>query len=265
MADFISKRLQKQTVSPETYQSKVKLDKKEVNLSYLEAKDTAGEYKLTYIINLNLKGRKIDPKKKLSPATIDMESLRDGIISNIPSYDQKYLSLKKFDDRKAIFSFDHEKWIKDATKGIKPKTYYSKFDREFRLKVQPPKEILKESVSKKFEDFITRKFLQWLDDNKNQEKKWFEYLIPKREQRKMRVRFHNMFDWHYDSQWNKMIAKLKSIYVIALLYATGTAVKKMSSNNISKSKKELFSTKVEKNIDKFDRKKWEDFTRKKFF
>ncbi len=265
MSDFISNQLQKQTLSPETYSSKILLAKNEVNINFLESKDTGGTFKLHYIVQINTRGRRIDPSKKLSPATIDMQSLRDGIIARIPRYDQDYLTLVSFDDRKAIFELNHEKWIKDATTGMNPRTHFSKFDREFRFKKQIPREIGKVKVSYRFEKFITRKFLDWLENNPNRQSKYFEYLLPKREAAKLRVKFQNMFDWHYDSQWNMVVARLKSVYVIALLYATGTAVKKLSQNNLNKSQKELFSTKVEKNIQKFDRKKWEDFTRRKFF
>lgn len=265
MSDFISSDLQKQTISPETYDSKITLNKNEVSLQFLEAKDSGGTFKLIYIVQINTRGRKLDPQKKLTPASIDMETLREGIIARIPAYDRKYLVLKIFDDRKAIFEFNHEKWLKEATRGIKPKTHFSKFDREFKFKTQPPREIGKDRLSLRFENFITRKFLDWLDESPRKQKSFFEYLIPKKEARQLRIKFRNMFDWHYDSQWNKMVAKLKSIYIVALLYATGAAVKKMSQSNINKSQKELFSTKVEKNIKSFDRKKWEDFTRRKFF
>ena len=265
MSDFISSQLQKQTLSPELYPSKAVLQKNEVNIQFLESKDTGGTFKLHYIVQINTRGRKIDPSKKLSPATIDMQSLREGIVARISSYDQNYLTLIKFDDKKAIFELNHEKWIKDATAGMNPRTHFSKFDREFRFKRQVPRELGKDKVSYRFEKFITRKFLDWLENNPNRQKKYFEYLLPKREASAMRIKFQNMFDWHYDSQWNMVVARLKSVYVIALLYATGAAVKKLSRNNLNKSQKELFATKVEKNIQRFDRKKWEDFTRRKFF
>lgn len=265
MADFISKDLQRQTVAPETYDSKIKLNKNEVNLQFLEAKDSGGTFKLHYIVQINTKGRKLDPKKQLSPATIEMETLRDGIIARIPAYDREYLVLKRFDDRKAFFEFNHEKWLKDATKGLKPRTHFSKFDREFRFKKQIPREIRKDRVSLRFEKFLTRKFLDWLEANPSKRKSYLEYLLPKKEQRQLRIKFQNMFDWYYDSQWNKMVAKLKSVYIVALLYATGAIVKRLSQSNINHSQKELFATKVKRNIKTFDRKKWENFTRRRFF
>lgn len=265
MADFISKELQKQTVAPETYKSKIELTKREVGLQFLETKDANGVFKIIYIVTINTKGRKSDPKRTIKLSDYDMQSLREGILSNIPAYDKKYLVLKKFDDRKAFFEFDHEKWLKDATKGMKGKTHYSKFDREFRFKIQPPKEIRKDKITIKFEKFLTRKFLDWLENNETKSKDYFKYLIPKNQQRKIKTKIRNMFDWSYDAQWNRMVAKLKTIYIIALMYATGSAVKKISRNNINKSKKQLFATRVQSNLNSFDKRKWQEFSRKKFF
>jgi len=266
MADFISKDLQKQTVSPETYPDKIKLNKNEVSLQFLETKDNGGTFKLHYIVQIRPKGRQHDPRKKLSPADLDMESLRDAIVSNISAYDRSYLILKKFDDRKAFFEFNHKKWLKDAMKGIKPRTHFSKFDREFRFKKIPPKEIRKDKITLKFEQFLTRKFLDYLEDMPISKRgEFFKHIVPKKEQKKIKTKIRNMFDWSYDAQWNRMVAKLKTVYIIALLYATGAAAKKLKQININKSQKELFATKVEKNIKTFDKKKWEDFTKRKFF
>lgn len=265
MAGFISTELTKQTLSKELYSSKIILNKNEVSLDFLESKDMGNSFKLIYIIRINTKGRKLDPGKVMSMTTLDLESLKNGIVSNFSVYDKKYLMLKAFDDKRAIFEFNYEKWLKEATNGMVGKTYFSKFDREFKFKILPPKEIKKDLLSIKFEKFITRKFLDSLEKKTKEQKEFFKYLIPPKEQKKIKTSFRNMFDWYYDSQWNKMVAKLKSIYIIALMYATGSAIKKLSQKNITKSQKELFSTKVSNNLISFDKKKWEDFTRKRFF
>ena len=265
MADFISKDLQKQTVAPEEYDKKIELRKNEVTLNFYETKDSGGVFRINYIVMIKPKGRRLDPKVKMSPAVLDMQSLRNAIVSNIPPFDRKYMILRKFDDRKAFFVFDHEKWLKDATRGMKGKTHYSKFDREFKFKIKPPSAIHRDRLTIKFEKFLTRKFLDWLEKKKSNQKDYFKYLIPSREQRKIRMNIMNMFDWHYDSQWNRMVAKLKSIYIIALAYATGSAVKKLSRSNINKSQKKLFSDRVNNNINSFDKRRWQEFARKKFF
>ena len=265
MSDFISRDLQKQNLPPEQYTSKLKLNKNEVSLSFLQSKDTGGTLVLTYAVQIVPKGRKIDPKRRISPATVDMTSLREGILSSIRGYDRKYLILKKFDDKKAVFHFDHETFLKDSTRGMKPVTKYSKFNREFKFKKVPPREVLRNAIPSTFGDFITRKFIDWMEDNQSKQKKWFEFLIPKTQQSRVRTKFRNMFDWSYDQQKNTIFASLKSIYVVALIYATGVGVKKLTARDLNRSKKELFATKVEKNIKRFDAKKWQEFTRKKFF
>lgn len=265
MAQFIAPELRNATLPPEQYDKKIKLRKNEVTLNFLETKDSNGIFRINYIVQLRLKGRRLDPQVKISPSVLDMQSLRDAILSNIPPFDRKYMILRKFDDKKAFFDFNHDKWLKDATKGMKGKTHFSKFDREFKFKIQPPKAVSRDRLTIKFEKFITRKFLDWLENKKSKQKVYFKYLIPAREQKKIRTKMINMFDWHYDSQWNRMVAKLKSIYIIALIYATGAMVKKLSRSNISDSQKKLFSDRVKSNIKSFDKRKWEEFTRKKFF
>lgn len=265
MSDFIATQLKKETLSPETYDSKIKLNKNEVSLQFLETKNTIVAFKLYYLIQINLSGRKLDPSKKLSPKYLDMDELEKIIISKISNYDKEFIILKKFDDKKAEFEFDYKKWLKKATKGIKGTTSFSKFDREFRFKIKVPKEIKKDRMSYKFDKFIERKFLDWLEENESKQTNMFSYLIPKSQRRKLQIKIRNMFDWYYDSQWNKITAKLKSTYVIALLYSAGLITKRLSRGKIEKSKKELFSDKVKKNSVNFDRKKWEEFSRKKFF
>lgn len=263
MSDFISKELQKQTIAPETYDSKIVLFKNEVNIQYVNSRDTGPEFKLYYLVNLSIKGRRLDPKTVLSPRTIDMKSLEDGIYSNLKSFDSRYLVLSKFDDRRAEFVFDHERWLKDATSGMKGKTSFSKFDREFRFKIKLPFELSKDANGYSFNKFITRKFLDWLETNQSKQRNFFDYLIPASQQRSIRNNLRGMFDWSYNQQWNYIQAKLKSVYVIALLFATGAAVDKLKTSNLRD--KELFATKVKDNIHKFDAAKWKKFVGTKIF
>lgn len=58
-----------------------------------------------------------------------------------------------------------------------------------------------------------------------------------------------MFDWEYDHRRNKVEAKLKSIWIIALLYTTSELTKKESLNKIQKqSRQKLFTTKVKSEL-----------------
>lgn len=263
MPNFISPNLIQQNLSPPQYDEKLKLTKYDVKLTFLYSKDNGVDYTLTYAVQILPKGNKIDPSKPFTVANIDMISLREAILGNIPPSDLKYIILQSFDNIKAIFKFNVDKWMKDATMGIRPMIHISKFDRSFKLKKAPPRVILYEPTRNVFEQFITRKFKDWLESSKK-EAKFFKYLVPENQRNKIRTKFRNMFDWSYDSQWNKIIATLKPLYIMALLYATGEVIKGLRASSITRSKKELFSTKVEKNLPKFDRKKWETFVKKKF-
>jgi len=260
---LISPQLQKQNIPSVNYSSKIKLSSKDVGLDFLLAKDTGRFYEVHFALQINPKGHEIDPSVPLTPRNIDMSSLHKAIMNNIRPYDQRYMVISDFDTNKVKFRFNHEKWMKKATSGLTPKTKYSKFDREFKLKVAPPPMILTTHVRKPFEDFIVRKFLDWLESS-HKEAKYFKYLFPNSIRSRIRTKARNMFDWEYDTQWNTVIARLKNIYILALLYATGEITKRLTSRNLQKSQKELFATKVKKNMDKFDRKKWEKFIRRKF-
>ncbi len=263
MSDFINKDFQKQTIKGEEYDKKISVSKGDVSLEFLNSNDTGQNFHLRYTVIIKPKGRKLDPKEPLSPKNIKMTTLRDAIIANISSYDQRYMILKEFDERKCKFIFDYEKWLRDATRGMKPVTHFTRFDRHFKFKKQIPKMIRTTISARFFDDFIVRKFLDWLNKTRK-EQKFFKRLIPQRVQRQIRMSIRNMFDWSYDMQWNRVVAKMKPKYVVGLLFATGVVAHKLTSKDVKGKRKELFATRVEKKISKFDRKKWEKFIRRRF-
>ena len=264
MANFINPVFLNPNIPQKRFNEKLKLTKGEVKISFLLAAPTNGTYKVVFIVNVYPKGRMKDPSIIVSPRNLDMQSLRNAIIANIKEYDKQYMILKEFDHRKAIFHLDGKKWFKDTTQNLTPRVHFSKFDRSFKLKKAPPRMIMMDFGRDQFGKFVVKNFKNWLEDSRK-EANYFRYLMPESMRNKMRGKIRDMFDWNYDIQLNTITARLKPVWIIALLYATGEAVKQMNINQVkNKSKKELFATKVKKNIKKFDRQKWIDFTKQKF-
>lgn len=263
MSDFINPQLQKQTISSPSYKKEIVLNRNNVRLNFLLARVSQGKWKIRFIVELRLSGNQINPMKQVRASTVNMASLKKAILDNVSSYDLKYIDLDYFNTNTAEFYFDHEKWLKDATANLTPRTHMSKFDREFKLKKKLPSMITTTYTSPDLQKLIVNAFKDWLEKSKK-ENDFFKYLIPRTQRSKIRTKFRNMFEWEYDIQWNKIIATLKSIYIMALLYAVGEGISKLNSKNINSSKKNLFSVKVKSKIPKFDSKKWEKFIKKRF-
>lgn len=265
MANFLNPIFLNTNIRQQKFVEKIKIDRTDVSLQFLLGNNATDTYRVVYIVNLNPGIRLKDPSITLSPRNINMESLRNAIIANIRPYDKKYMVLKTFDTRKAEFHLDTDKWFKDATTGLNPKTHYSKFDRAFKLKIAPPRMILQDFIRKYWGEFVIKQFKKWLEVQKK-EAKFFKYLIPENLRSKIRQKIRNMFDWQYDIQSNTIVAKLKPIWILALVYATGSAFRKINKSDLkNRNKKEMFSVKVKKNIKSFDKKKWEKFISKRGF
>ncbi|HUS51099.1 MAG TPA: hypothetical protein VMZ91_13100 [Candidatus Paceibacterota bacterium] len=264
MPNFINPVFLNPNISQLRFTDKIKLTKQDISIQFLLATDIGHTYKVIYIITINSSVRQRDPSVPYSPINIDMESLRSSIMEHVRPYDREYMILQKFDHRKAEFHLNTKKWIKDATNGLTPTTHISKFDRAFKLKKEPPKMIMQDFMRAQWAHFVVRKFKKWLEDQRK-EAQFFKYLIPESLRSKIRTRIRDMFKWYYDIQWNTVVAKLKPIWIIAFLYATGTILRKMRETDLNnKSKKELFAVKVKKNMPQFDDKKWKKFIQRRF-
>jgi len=238
--------------------SRIKVSKNDVNLTFLLTRDTGKTYRIVYVVGILTKEQRYNPTLVLSPSKIDMISLKKAILANMFYSDLKYMELIKFTHKAAEFDFNVEKWLKDATANIRPKTEFSRFSKVFRFKAKVPMMVLTTN-SFGFNNFIIRKFKEYMD-SKQKAAKWFKYLIPNELRKKVRSRVSNMFEYNYDIQWNSLTLTLKTIYIFALIYAIGLVAKKMTKSDISgEHKQKKFAKSVKANIAKFDRKKWEKF------
>lgn len=235
---------------PQPPLTKTKLSKNDITLEFILSRLTQEGYKIRFLVRIMpmaLNG--------LQSKNIDMVSLHDAIIANIDSFDKKYVTLKSFDTLKCEFVFDFNKWFKDALKDVTPKTYFSKFNQEYRLKIQPPKMILFDTMRSLFFDYITKEFKNYIVKN-NKDKKWFGHLLPSEFQKRVNVRLANMFEYEYDYMNNRFLINLKSVYVIGASMLTGFALKEI--------KKQSFADRVEKNPSNTSKEQWKKYITKKF-
>ena len=262
----LAQQFLQQNLAPPQYQEKMTVYSKDISLDRLLSKDTGPHFEVHYAVAIMQRGNQIDPSKPITPSTVNMDSLRTALLGKIREQDRKYMVLYRFDTRKCIFRFNYVKWLNDATRGMAPRTNVSRFKRDFSFKVAPPPMLLTDFVSIPIEKFILKKFMDWMESSRK-EAKYFKYLIPPNFRQNLRSKFRNMFEWEYNKQWNQVTATLKPVYVLALLYATGQAVKSMKDlkkSDVKSSNERLFADKVKKNINSFDRNKWEKFIKKRF-
>ena len=243
--------------------SKVKIRKQDIFLQFLLARDLGNTYKVSFLLTLNPKEKIQNPELLLTPRNVDMVSLKNAILQSIQPYDRKYMILKNYDTKKAEFILDTKKWINDAMSTIRPITTLHKFSRVFRLKTQPPRMILYDPMSAMFGKFVLRQFNNYMIQRAKYNT-WFKSFLPDNLRRNIRAKVRNMFDWEYDMQWNSVTAKLKNIYVLALLFSIGYGAKKISDYEIKRKEKD-FAQRVKQNIRTFDMKKFEKYVKRKGF
>jgi hypothetical protein len=272
MSDFFKRGFQTQT-TPIASTAKIKIVKNDVSMQFLLAKDIGRTYKVEFIITLYPIGLSKNPNIVINPSTINMLSLRQAILEKIDAYDRKYMILKTFDHRKAVFELDSEKWFYNNFNNATVRTELSHFSRSIYLKERIPLMIrMDPMMNLSFDKFLIRNFQEFME-SKKKEATYFKYLIPESLRKKFRTGIREMFDWTYDSTTGKILATLKTIYIIAILYGIGyigNKIKKEDAKNIESElkdgdKQSLFAVEVKKNLKQFDYAKFERYSKRRSF
>lgn len=234
----------------------VKLYTTNVDFDFVMAQVSRGDYKMSFIIN-------IFPKdgEKVTSRNVDKKELEKIAKSKLLEDSKKYFDITKLTTNKLEIKFDVEKWLKDAVKGVKPKVHYSRFDKEFKLKEKLPKVIVFNNPHLDFNELVAKKFKEWTLKHKRKTKDFFKTLFP-HVSKTLQRKISNMFDWSYDNLENKVVANLKSVYVMGLAYAVGSYMNKKSKNKLSSNKRKNFEMSVKKNVKNIDRDKFEKFIKK---
>jgi len=231
--------------------NKLEVRKTDVTLQFSNSKDIGSTYKVEYFVHVSPKKNLEDPSKELTMRNVDSTSLKKAIIDNIKKKDEEFMDLVSFDTTKAVFHLKLDKWIKSATTGLKGTKDIKNFSINFKLKEQIPPMIKKDILRTEWDDFLVRKIKQWVSEKKNRESRLLNVIFPKQIVKNINQRLYNMFDWSYDSRWNKVEAKLKSVWTVALVYSTIELTKKDSLSKLRReSKSKMFSVKVKEELNR---------------
>jgi len=265
MPDFIRPQFRQPNILIHTPPKKIRLTKNEVNLQFLMAKDTGKVYTVTYLLNIIPNRLERDPSIPLTPANVDMTTLKNAIIANVRAFDKNYMILNTYDTRRVIFHFDHVKWLRESVSDSNTITKVTRFARVFRMRKVVPSMIMYDPLRTYFEPFMLRKFKEYMEQG-NKGARWFKHLLPDTVRSRMRGRIRNMFDWEYDFQWNTVTATLKPIYILAIIYAVGAMAKKLREPDVKNAhQQKLFATKVYSNLKQFDYGKFDKYSKRKGF
>jgi hypothetical protein len=242
---------------PKEIINSIDISSSSVTLTHILSVESGGEYYSSF--GVTLFSNKFDFNDRRLIRKINKPSLKKAIFNSLDARDQKYYEIVGFTTRNVKFKFLWRKWMNDSLQGVNPKTHMSKFEKSFKLRVQLPN-MLAFNFTPYTDKFIVKKFRKLTSERKMD--KWFKGFIPKEYENKIRIKTSDMFDYNYDNQFNKVILRLKNVYILGILFAVGETVK---SNTAQPYVKVNFNKKVKNKANNFDRKKWESFINKRFY
>jgi len=236
-------------------EEKIKLRPSQVNLQFLSGRPAKGTYIVSHSVIIQSIGA-----EPIQLRGLNKKVYEDCLIKSTKRLDQKYMKLTKYTTTKATFEFDVNKWLKDSLYNVKPSNRVSRFEQVFKLKVSPP-EMISYSVSKiHFDKFILNKFMNYMDKNRKS-KVWFKnFLSNKMFSKKSRI-ISLMFDYEYNWQENKFLAKLKPLYIMGLLFAVGNTANKLRGKSYIKFN---FDSKVRRKVASYNN-GFNGFKNKRYF
>lgn len=239
-------KVNQQTVNPEF----------DVSLTFVNAKVFNGEY--TFLFSNSINSRELAfSGRNIRASQIDMKKLQSKIMSNVKNDDLKYIKLKQFTTSRTIFAFDIDAWLDDALKGSIGRVYLSKFDKEFRLTKLPPAMVRHYGLRIEFSRYVASYFKEY-SKKKPQHRSTLFSIIPKSFENSIRTHASNMFDYEYDFQSNRIIVRLKTIFITGLMFS---AFSLSDANN----KRQKFDDMVKKNLMTFPEGKINKIAPKRFF
>jgi len=243
-------------VEPQKKENTIMLTQDNLVLTFIRSGENTVGYDIVYSIQIT--SNELLQDRINSYRRINRKSLKDSLQLYIPKNDRKYIDIKSFDTNKVIYKFLWKKWIADSIKNVKPTSQLSKMTKTFKLKISLPKMLIF-NFNPYLERFLEKKVKSYMSNN--QQKNWISGLIPRELEHQIKSKMTSLYDFTYDSQNNSIILKIKDIYLLGILYATGRYV----NNKRQPYVKIKFQDKIKKKKGKkFDRNKWEKFINKKF-
>lgn len=227
-----------------------------VNLTHISSRESSGEYLATF--GVVVFSHKFDFQDPSILRKVNKASLKKAIFNSLKAEDRKYFEIQRFGMKTVTFKFLWRKWFQDSTKGIRPQKHLSKFEKAFSFNKQLPG-MIRYNFSAYTDKFVIRKFRNYASERKMNN--WFQGFLPREYDRKIRAKTSDMFEYSYDVQFNKIIMRLKNVYILGILFAVG---QKVDLRNRQPYVKINFNQKVKGRANKFNRMKWETFIKRKF-
>lgn len=233
-----------------------KIENFDLTLTFINAKVANGKYTFLYMNNIISKDFSIG-SMGIRASQINFRELQSKIMSNVNKSDLKYIKLKEFNTSKSIFVFDIDSWLDDALKNVKGVVFLSRFDKEYRLKIQPPKMVMYYGIRPDFSKYVASYFKEYIKKKPNQRNVLFD-MVPKNYENVIKTNTANMFDYEYEFQNNRMIVRLKSVYITGLIFSAFSLISK-------ENQKKSFDEMVKKNLSTFGKDKLNKIAFRKFF
>jgi len=243
-------------IEPQKKENTIILTQNNLVLTFIRSGETTVGYDIVYSIQIT--SNEITQDRANSYRRINRKSLKDSLGLYIPKNDRKYIEVKSFDTTKVVYKFLWKKWIADSIKNVKPTAQLSKMTKTFKLKISLPKMLLF-NFNPYLERFLEKKIKNYMANN--QQKNWISGLIPRELEYQIKSKMTSLYDFTYDSQNNNVSLKIKDIYLLGMLYATGRYANNRKQPYVKINFQENVKRKKGK---KFDRMKWESFINKKF-
>lgn len=227
----------------------------DVMLTFVNAKVSNGKY--TFLFMNSISSRDIS-KNNIRASQMDMKKLQSKIMGKVEQKDLKYIKLKEFSTSRVVFVFDIDSWLDDALRNVTGRVYLSKYDKEFKLRIQPPAMVRYYGIRIEFSRYVANYFKEYAKKKPQQRNVLFN-IIPKSYENVVRTHVSNMFDYEYDFQSNRIIVRLKTIFLTGLIYASFALTdKKLNS-------RQKFEDMVNKNLSTFSAGKIKKIIPNKFF
>ena len=247
-------------IEPDKKQTeKHKIIPSQVNLHFTLGRAVNKTYRVVYMVIIQDKMSMSTGALPLQNRFIDQESLKSSIIASIEPVDRDYMKLVKFSSVSATFEFNWNKWFNDSLKNVRPNNRLAKFEQTFKFKKQVPKMIAFSTTRNNFDKFILRKFKVYMEKNRKA-RTWFEKFLPREISGKIRLGISTMFDYEFNWQTNSIVAKLKPVYVMGILFSISAIASTKKQDYI----KVDFSKSVKRKAKNFNRKKWKSFINRRF-
>lgn len=242
-------------------QGKIELTPSNITITPTTSRENRGRYELLF--NFIIHGRDINLQDPTIFRRIDRKNLMDSVLGVFDKNELKYYDYVFKGSRELKLIFDHEKWFEDVLRGVNPRGR-SSFTKEFHLRKRLPRLLAYTDGRDYLGSFLAKKFEKHLNDRKYQ--RFFRGVIPKEYERHIRKNISSMMEYEYNFSRNIFTSRLKSVYILGILYAVNKLTDKVDDKSyfLRVGKDKDFTKRVKGKSKSFDNRKWREFIKRRY-